>query len=95
MKPKVIRPEIDLINKRFFQAIEILMKNNKLESLRAFCHGHDLTPAKYYEIRKSLDQKEKSTRYRLIDMDALSYLVNDYGISAEWLLTGKGSIFKE
>lgn len=32
--------------------------------------------------------------YKIIDLDALSSICRDFGVSAEWLLTGKGKMLK-
>jgi hypothetical protein len=32
-------------------------------------------------------------QYHNIDIDALTYIVTDYGINAAWLLTGNGDMF--
>jgi len=48
------------------------------------------------EIRSNLgvSQEAKPTNYKVIDLDALAYLCKDFGVSPEWLLFGKGKMFK-
>ena len=36
----------------------------------------------------------KECPYKLIDIDALAYLVKDFGVSSDWLLLGRGKMFK-
>jgi len=41
-----------------------------------------------------MKEPEKISRYKFIDIQALYYLVKDYKISAHWLLTGEGDVFR-
>jgi hypothetical protein len=40
-------------------------------------------------------EQAKPTNYKMIDLDALMYLCQDFNISAEWLLTGRGNMYKK
>lgn len=96
MKSKPIRPAINDIQRRFFQAIDILIGSDKIASLQAFCNDYGLHRPKYSNIRSFVyDHSKKWTGYKLIDIDALAYIVSDYGISSDWLLTGKGGMFRK
>jgi hypothetical protein len=37
----------------------------------------------------------KPSRYKTVEIEALYSLVQSYGISAEWLLTGRGEMFRD
>lgn len=95
MDPKVIRPQAYDIQKRFFQALDLLIESKKIRGLQTFCKEYGLHRPKYSNLRTFLkDDSKPGTGYKLIDLDALSYLVSDYGVSAEWLLIGKGGMFR-
>ena len=55
----------------------------------------------YYNVRTSLTNPEKPNEYnsgrnyKVIDLDTIAYLMEDYDISADWLLTGKGGVFNK
>lgn len=94
MEAKVIRPKVHEIQKRFFQALDLLIESGKIKGLLPFCNEYGLHRPKYSNIRKLMQQNEHGTGYKLIDIDALYYLVDDYNISADWLLTGRGGMFR-
>jgi hypothetical protein len=94
MESKVIRPKAKEIQARFFQAIDMLIESGKIKSLQSFCTDYGLHRPKYSNIRSySKDESKLGTGYKFIDIDALAYLVGDFGVSSDWLLTGKGGMF--
>lgn len=44
--------------------------------------------------KNSLDKPLDETNYKMIDLDALSAICTDFGVSAEWLLLGRGKMLK-
>ena len=46
------------------------------------------------EMIRGTDTLPAIEREKFIDIDALSYLVADYKVSADWLLRGKGGMFR-
>ncbi len=94
MEAKTIRPKVHEIQKRFFEAIDILIESKKITGLLPFCKEYNLHRPKYSNIRSLVKENKPGTGYKLIDIDALAYLVDDYKISADWLLTGRGGMFR-
>ena len=95
MESKTVRPQAKAIQERFFQAIDMLIESGKIKSLSSFCTDHGLHRPKYSNIRTfSKNQNMIGTGYKFIDIDALSYLVADFGVSSDWLLLGKGGMFR-
>lgn len=95
MNAKVIRPQLYDIQKRFIEAINLLIDSGKIKSLAAFCEKYELHRPRYSNIKNHFKDPSKGTGYKLIDTDALAFLVKDYGISADWLLLGQGGMFKK
>lgn len=93
---KNIRPEMIAIQKRFFEAFDAAVDMGKTNGLLTFCNEHRLNRTKYSNIRTELRNPKdaKPTNYKVIDLDALAYLCKDFGVSPEWLLFGKGKMFK-
>lgn len=91
---KTIRPEITDIQHRFFEVLdEEISKSKKIGGLKGFCEKHNLNRVKYANIRSEINKpkdQRKETNYKIIDLDALTYLCSDFGISPEWLLLGRG-----
>ncbi|PPL04904.1 hypothetical protein [Parapedobacter indicus] len=75
------------INQRFFYALDKLVSEGSLKSARAFCMEND-----YLVTNLSRLRKEPSREFPLHLLEAL---VKDYGVSGDWLLTGKGHIIKK
>jgi hypothetical protein len=109
MEAKQLSQTTREIQRRFFEAIDILVAENRLTGakkifsegnkragLKTFCKLYDLNQPRYSRIRTYTRNPEKQQErgYKFIDLDALYFLVKDYRVSAEWLLTGKGKIFK-
>lgn len=92
MKAKTVSVQTQGVQRRFFEAIDLLVAQGKLAGLQTFCDEHGLHRAKYSNLRSGLRKTEHDSRYRLIDIDALIYIVKNYGIGAEWLLTGNGKM---
>ncbi len=74
------------ITKRFFFVIDILISQRKIRGMKTFTDRYDINYWNMSTLRK--DQGK-----RMLKPEWLSYLVQDYDVSAEWLLTGIGSIF--
>lgn len=95
MEEKTIREPIKEIQVRFFTALDMLIESNQITGIAGFCRDYNLNRPKYTNLRNYIkdETKRKPKSYRLIDIDALLYLVKDYGISARWLITGRGGMF--
>lgn len=92
---KTIRPELILIQKRFFEALDLLISTRQT-TLKTFCDGNGLNRVKYSNIRTEMRKPdiENPKRYKMIDLDALMYLCKDFNVSSDWLLLGSGKMFK-
>ncbi|MDR1455947.1 MAG: hypothetical protein LBJ01_09875 [Tannerella sp.] len=95
---KVVTPISDGVNRRFFIAIDALVTSGRLASLQSFCTGSGLSASRYREARLTYGvtphPASKPSRYKTIEIEALYSLARDYAVSAEWLLTGRGKMFK-
>lgn len=88
---KINQQAVD-IQKRFFDAIDALIATSELSGLKEFCEKHSLNRTKYSLLKNGCASNEDNNTYRTIDIDALSYLCTDFGVSAQWLLTGAGKM---
>jgi hypothetical protein len=87
MGPKEINPLTDAAQKRFFEALDILGL-----PYTTFCNKYGLHQPKYSHVRSGTIHGYKDNSYKRIDLEAIIYIVRDYHISAEWILTGQGQI---
>lgn len=76
------------ITKRFFLALDTLKIKKEIRGVKSFTDRYGLNYWNFSTIRK---EPEK----RIIKTEWLAYLVSDYNVSAEWLLLGTGSMFKD
>lgn len=83
-----ISPDGVAITKRFFLAIDVLITQKKIRGLNTFTTMHDINYWNLCTLRSD-------PSIRVLKPEFLTYLVSDFGISAEWLLTGVGSMFNE
>ena len=94
MEPKIVTANTHAVQRRFFEAIDELIAKSDLAGLQTFCNDYNLHRAKYSNLRSAVRDPEHDARYKFIDIDAIIYLVRDFKVSADWLLLGKGNMFK-
>ena len=75
------------ICKRFFLAFNRLIEIGKIDSAYSFSN-------KYGIDRRNFQRTYKDHDTHTIKLGWLSILVRDYEVSSEWLLTGKGQMFR-
>jgi len=75
------------ITRRFFLAIDVLVGQRRLRGLQTFTRRYNLN---YWNVCTL----KKEPKHRILKSECLAFIVRDFGISAEWLLTGVGSMFK-
>lgn len=73
------------VNKRFIEAIEWLISIGKAESKSEIAKKANISPSKFSEILNCRMN---------IGTDLAGIVCLNYGISAEWLLTGQGTMAK-
>lgn len=82
-----ITPAGAAITKRFFLALDVLVGQRSIRGVKTFTDLYGINYWNLSTLRKEPDR-------RLLKPEWLAYLVIDFGISADWLLTGVGSMFK-
>ena len=76
------------INKRFFLALDTLKHDKKIRGIQSFTKEFGIN-------RWNLITVKKESTSRFVKTEWLNYLVSHYNISAEWLLTGRGNLYKK
>lgn len=90
------RQEFMPIQRRFFEALDLLISTGQCAGIKTFCDEHGLNRVKYTNLRLDLrNPKSESSNYRSIDIDALAYICQDYKVSPDWLLLNKGGMFSK
>lgn len=79
-------PKSKQINERFFIALDALKQTGKLNTNKEFCLKYGIDPGNLTRLRK-----EPS---RAFELAYLAYLVEDFNVSPDWILTSRGSMFR-
>lgn len=74
------------ISGRFFKAIEVLKNERKIRGLQTFTRMHGINYGNMVTLKHNLDRRTFRIEY-------LAYIAEDFGVSCEWLLLGKGPMF--
>lgn len=91
-------PISDAVSCRFFVALDALINTGKIDSLNQFCELHNLSAARYREMRLTYGitpNPQHKPRYKNLEIEAIYTMVANYPISAHWLLTGRGEMMTE
>ena len=75
------------IVRRFFLALDTLKDTKVIHGLTNFTEEHGINRRNLYQLRKNPER-------RILQVSWLAYLVNDYGVNAHCLLTGRCNIFR-
>ncbi|SDE73151.1 hypothetical protein [Riemerella columbipharyngis] len=75
----------DIVNQRFINCIDFLLETKKIPSKSFISDIFGISNSKLSEILK---------KRMNVGVDLLSILTNEFPISSEWLLTGKGEMLK-
>lgn len=74
-----------LINTRFFAAIEALLLTGRLDSKAQFCDKYGIDRGNFSRLSRY--------PHLAFELAFLSYIVEDFNVNPEWILTGNGSMF--
>lgn len=78
--------ESQIVIRRFFQALYALKDAGRIRGKKTFTDKYGINRWNFNTLEKDLSRDIFQTAW-------LTYLVRDYGVSASWLLTGRGGIF--
>lgn len=81
----MLNPDSTLLVDRFFDALGYLVEAKAMRGKATFAKRYGINRMNLYTL-----EKKRTSGY--FQPCWLTYLVRDYGVSAEWLLTGKGEI---
>jgi len=75
------------IAERFFIAFEALKQTGKIRIYQDFFDAYGIDRGMFYKVKRD----HESNLFRVA---WLAHLVNDFGVNPEWLMTGKGKMFR-
>ena len=71
---------------RFYEALDVLIANKKIRGVKTFTDKYEIS-------RWNLNTVRKTPESGMFKLAWLSFLIVDFGVSAEWLMTGEGWMF--
>lgn len=86
-KPRNISPVTKMVVNRFFEAVDALIARGDLRGIQTYCDLYEIDKRNFYKQRSDEDRG-------IFQVSWMVPLVTEYKVSAAWLLTGKGTMFK-
>ncbi|MDR2936660.1 MAG: hypothetical protein LBU80_04890 [Rikenellaceae bacterium] len=80
-------PDTVEIVKRFYEALAFLIASKAIRGKKTFTDRYGINRWNFNTIQKQPDNG-------MFQVAWLGYLVKDFGVSAEWLLTGRGGMLQ-
>ena len=81
------RSEIGMINTRFFRALAQLIELRRVGSMMGFCYENNVDRGNLYRARREPDA-------HTVPIHLFGVIVERYGISGDWLLSGCGAMWR-
>jgi len=75
------------IIERFYSSLDAIIAKKDIRGVATYCRLYDIDRRNFINQRKDLDRG-------WFQVSWLQPMVKEYGVSAEWLLTGMGRMFK-
>lgn len=79
-------PDTIAIMERFYEALDLCLEQKLLKTINGFCSDNGIDKRHLYAQRKDLGKG-------FFEVSWILPLINNCGISANWMLTGKGLMF--
>lgn len=75
------------VTNRFFEAINMLKAQKKIRGLQTFTRQYDIN-------RWNMNTVKSNPAKSVLKPEWIVYLVRDYGVSSDWIITGKEPMFR-
>lgn len=79
-------PESIQIIKRFYQALDVVVASKRIRGKKTFTDMHNINRRNFIQVSKV----PESDMFQLV---WITYLVKDFGVSSQWIITGNGEMF--
>jgi hypothetical protein len=79
-------PESVKIINRFYQAIDMIVSLKIIRGKKTFTDKYNIDRRRFISVSRN----PESDSFQLI---WITYLVKDFGVSSQWILTGNGEMF--
>lgn len=86
-RARVYREETLQTLSRFFEAIDVLVAHKEIRGIATYCNLYEIDRRHFYEQQKNLNRG-------FFEIYWMLPLIKDFKVSSDWLLFGKGKMFK-
>lgn len=81
-------PESLFIIKRFYEAIGVLVQTRQIRGKKTFTDLYDINRRNFLFV-------EKNPTSDMFQLSWINHLCRDFNVSADWIMTGRGEMFKQ
>lgn len=86
-RKRVYKDETLAIMSRFFEAVDILIVRKDIRGIQTYCNLYEIEKRSFYAQKKDLSRG-------YFEIAWILPLIKDFKMSSDWLLFGKGDMFK-
>lgn len=79
-------PDSVVIIKRFYEALSAVIAKKEIRGVQTFTREHEINRWNFLTVSQNPESDMFQPAW-------LGYIVKDFGVSAKWLLTGRGNMF--
>lgn len=76
------------ITKRFFEAMDALKESGHIRGIQTFTTTYDINRWNLYTVKNNPERS-------VLKPEWIYLLVKDFGVSADWIITGRGEMFRK
>lgn len=85
---RAYRPETVAVMERFFKALDTIIENKMIRGVQTYCNDYGIDKRHLYAQRKDL-------YIGFFEIYWILPMIQKFGVSPEWLLFGKGDMFRK
>ena len=86
-RKRAYKEETTQIITRFFEAVDILIVMKKIRGIQTYCNLYEIDKRNFYAQKKDIGKGYFEVQWILP-------LIQDFNICSDWILFGKGKMFK-
>ncbi len=80
-------PDSIPVIKRFYEALDVVIMQKRIRGVQTFTREHNINRRNFITVRNNPVSD-------MFQLSWLTFIVKDFGVSSDWLLTGRGNMFK-
>ena len=86
-RTRAYKEETISVISRFFEAVDALIAMKEIRGIQTYCNLYEIDKRNFYAQKKDLNKG-------YFEIQWILPLIKDFKVSANWILFGKGKMFK-